>query len=229
MPFLPTRRWFQIRLRTWFAIVGILSIGMTIWPWLSLTFHSSPTFDGRDAEEQLGFDTFTRSHNPPVVHYNKYWIEIGRNPQLALAVVALAAFLAWNLARIVGRRIAVRRVAPGAATTATPARRWFQFRLRTWFAIVAILAVWLSARPSLSCHTRKVRIAANLEKPAETLLNVFARAQDPSRDRQVGFQVRVPPANAGKGIGIGGLMLLAGTGAWIIGPRIVRRLYRPAI
>lgn len=226
MRFLHLRRWLQLRLSTWFAIVAILGMGMAIWPWLSLTFHSSPKFDGRDAEEQLGFDTLTRSHNPPVVHYNKYSIEIGHNPQLALAVVALATFLAWKSARVFGGRIADDRVAPRAATARL---RWFQFRVITWFALVAILALWLSARPSLSCHTRKVRIAANLAKPAETLLTVFARAQDPSRDRQVGLQVRVPPATAWKGFGIAGLLLLAGIGAWIIGPRMVRRVYRPAV
>ncbi|MBX9790712.1 MAG: hypothetical protein K2Y37_17485 [Pirellulales bacterium] len=112
MRYLPSRRWFQFRLSTWFVLVAILAWAMVCWPWVtsiteqgvSLGFlHPKLPFGAR-VTHMRGPDQSPPDAPPrPVEHYWERNV-LRVNPQLAFPGLGLAAFFAWKAAWAVVER-----------------------------------------------------------------------------------------------------------------------------
>ena len=101
MRFLPSRRWFQFRLSTWFVLVAILGWAMATRPYYGwfVSRQSGTVVQVRAiATEQTGrfsFKSTTRGYDAAGADA---WLESRQqfNPRLKWPALALATFLAWK-------------------------------------------------------------------------------------------------------------------------------------
>jgi hypothetical protein len=150
MRFLPPRRWFQLRLSTWFVLVAILSWGMTCRPLLTLQVIETSQ---RIKSDGLG------SRITEILTYG-----LTLNRQLRWPLGALTAFLAWKFARFVG--------GPDSRVSLATARCEFRegylrfsvvVRCITLLALLGIVAWSMSVWPW--CHQNATRIRATRQGP----------------------------------------------------------------
>jgi len=112
MRYLPSRRWFQFRLSTWFVLVAILCWAMAIRPWA--TWYTEQGVVRTFGEPKLPFGArVVWIHGPdegppdaaaiPPAHlWERNILRV--NPRLAWPALALAAFVAWKVAWAVVER-----------------------------------------------------------------------------------------------------------------------------
>ncbi|MGE4100403.1 MAG: hypothetical protein AB7E74_00445 [Pirellulales bacterium] len=165
-------------------------------------------------------DLYTRTHKPAILRIRSCWLGIGHNPQLTVALLALLVFVFWKSALAIKGRIA-RYCVQGTTFVGEPSpRRWFQFRLSTWFVLTAILCIWLASKPSHSYRFRDVHLNGNVDKPEEVVFGISVLAYDPLKYRNASMSVGFERNSNRQSLTVALLVLLI---AWIVGARVVRR------
>src|SRR4051794_35250581 len=107
----PSRRWFQFRLSTWFVLVGLVALSMSLRPYTEWSVDSGAVTSSSPAPPGASV-IITVRHMAEVEHT---WIIIKTtpNPKLAWPTLGLLALLTWKIAgQIVERRRSRRATAP---------------------------------------------------------------------------------------------------------------------